>query len=112
MRAISDKIYQFIGLSKRAGKLVSGAYSVEQAIKSGKAKLVIISKDASTNTSKKFTELCKTRGIDIVKIGSKQALGQSIGKPERALLAVTDTSFRDLIIAELPLSTKNMGVIE
>ncbi|NLN41299.1 MAG: 50S ribosomal protein L7ae [Clostridiales bacterium] len=112
MRAINDKIFQLIGLSKRAGKLVSGAYTVEQSIKSGKAQLVIISQDASLNTMKKFTEMCRHRKIDIIKLGSKQDLGQSIGKPARTLLAITDLSFKDLILNELALTTKNMGVIE
>ena len=112
VRTINDKVFQLIGLSKRAGKLVSGAYAVEQSIKSSKAQLVIISQDASLNTMKKFTEMCRHRKIDIIKLGSKQDLGQSIGKPARTLLAITDLSFKDLILNELALTTKNMGVIE
>ena len=112
MRPIKDKIYQLIGLSKRAGKLISGSYAVEQSIKSGKAQLVIISQDASSNTTKKFAEMCKYRNIDVIRIGSRQALGQSIGKPERTLLAITDSSFKNMILGALPASIINMGVID
>ena len=49
-----QKIYSYIGLATKAGKAVSGEFSTEKAIKERKAKLVLISKEASDNTKKKF----------------------------------------------------------
>ena len=49
-----DKVLSLIGLAMKAGQVVSGEFSVEKCIKSGKAKLVIIATDASENTKKKF----------------------------------------------------------
>ena len=45
-----DRILNLIGLAMKAGKVVSGEFSVEKCIKSGKARLVIIATDASENT--------------------------------------------------------------
>ncbi|NLI60994.1 MAG: 50S ribosomal protein L7ae [Clostridiales bacterium] len=103
-------MYQLIGLAKRAGRLVSGSYAVEKAIKSGKAQLVILSHEASSNTIKKFLDMCKYRGIDIIRFGDRQDLGQSIGKPERIVLAIIDPAFKNMILGALPSSIINMGV--
>ena len=40
-----DKILGMLGLATKAGKLVSGEFSVEKKIKSKLAKLVIVAKD-------------------------------------------------------------------
>lgn len=114
VRIINDnnKIYQLIGLSKRAGKLVAGSFAVENSIRSGKARLVIVSEEASANTVKKILDMCEFRKVDIIQFGSKKALGECIGKAERTLLAVTDMAFRDMIIRVLPSSITKMGVMD
>jgi ribosomal protein L7Ae-like RNA K-turn-binding protein len=112
VRIINNKIYQLIGLSKRAGKIVSGSFAVENAIRSGKARLVIVSDEASANTVKKFRDMCEYRKVDIIQFGSKKALGECIGKTERTLLAITDIAFRDMIIRVLPSSITKMGVMD
>lgn len=112
MRIINQRIYELIGLSKRARELVSGSFAVEEAIKSGKAQLVIVSKEASSNTINKFFAMCRCRDIDIVVFGSKENLGKCIGKPDRTLLAITDGAFKGMILDALPSSIKNTGVID
>ena len=52
----TDKIVSMIGLAKRAGKLVSGEFSTEQAVKKGLVRLVIVAGDASDNTKKLFSD--------------------------------------------------------
>lgn len=51
-----DKILSYLGFATRARKAVSGEFSVEKSIKQRKAKLVIVSEEASQNTRKKFTD--------------------------------------------------------
>ena len=41
-----NKVYSMIGLAMKAGKLTSGEFSVEHAVKAGKAALVIVSETA------------------------------------------------------------------
>lgn len=112
MKKINRKFYQLIGLSKRAGKLVSGATAVENSIKTGNARLVIISEEASSHTSQRFYNMCKYGGIDIIKIGNREALGECIGKPDRTLIAITDMAFKAMILDVLPSSITNAGVID
>lgn len=88
-----DKIFSMVGLATRAGKTVAGEFSVEKAVKEGKAKLVIVSQEASANTKKMFTNKCEYYKVPIFIYGSKEELGNSTGNVERASIAVLDTGF-------------------
>ena len=88
-----NKVHSMIGLATKAGKVVSGEFAVEKAIKDGKAFLVIIAEDASDNTKKHFSDMCISRKIPYQLYGEKDTLGHMIGKDERASLAVTDQGF-------------------
>ena len=46
-----------LGLATRSGNLVSGEFMTEKAVKGRKAFLVIVSREASDNTKKKFTNM-------------------------------------------------------
>ena len=52
------KVLSYIGLATRARKSVSGEFSVENSVRKGKAKLVVVSEEASENTKKKIRSLC------------------------------------------------------
>ncbi len=88
-----DRIYSFLGLAAKAGKVVSGEETCERSLKSGKVFLVIVSVDASDNTKKKFSDMCKYRNIDIRYFGEKKLLGRYIGKDVRSVVAVADRGF-------------------
>ena len=99
-----NKALSMIGLSYKAGLLKSGEASVENAIKSNEACLVIVAEDASDNTRKKFTDMCKFRNVPIVFFSTKEELGHAIGKEERASLAVLDDNFAIGIRDKMSLS--------
>lgn len=82
-----------IGLCQKAGKLVSGELSCENAVKGRKAKLIILAEDASENTEKKFMNSAKFYGCEIMKTGNKEELGKAIGRDMRSVIAVTDEGF-------------------
>ena len=45
-----NSVLPLIGIAKKAGKIAAGEFQTENAVKSGKASLVIISGEASDNT--------------------------------------------------------------
>lgn len=47
-----DKTASYIGLAMKAGRIASGEFAVEKAVKEGKAYMVILSADASDNTKR------------------------------------------------------------
>ncbi|MCQ2520094.1 MAG: ribosomal L7Ae/L30e/S12e/Gadd45 family protein [Lachnospiraceae bacterium] len=82
-----------LGLCQKAGKLKSGEFSTEAAVKDGSAWLVILAGDASDNTKKKFNDMCSFYEVDVIEYATKETLAQAIGKEERASLAVCDEGF-------------------
>ncbi len=95
---MTNKMISTISLCQKSGNLVSGEESCEKAIRSQKAKLIIVSSDASDNTKKKFTNSSKYYNIPIYFFMTKEELGRIIGKRIRAVLVVTDENFSKLII--------------
>ena len=52
-----DRVLSMLGIAARAGKVASGEFSTEKAVKAGKAYLVLTAEDASENTKKKFRDM-------------------------------------------------------
>lgn len=100
---MQDSVLSMIGLATKAGKVVSGEFSVEKAVKSGKAFLVIVSEDASDNTKKMFTNMCAFYKVPIYFYGSKETLGNSMGKEMRASMALLDEGFSGTIMKKLEM---------
>lgn len=96
-----NKVLSLLGLSARAGKLASGEYSAETAVKSGKAALVLIAEDASANTKKLFRDKCSFYEVPIYEFGTKEVLGHAIGKELRASIAVLDEGLANAVISHL-----------
>lgn len=92
-----QKILNLIGLATKAGKTVSGEFSTEKAVKTGKARLVLVSEEASDNTKKMFSDMCTYYKVPIGYFGTKDELGHAMGKEMRASLAVTDTGLAGAI---------------
>ena len=62
---MTNKVYSFLGLATKAGKLISGEDTCERAVKSGKVGLLIVAEDAYEITKKKFNDICSYRVIEI-----------------------------------------------
>ena len=87
-----QKVLNMIGLATKAGKTVSGEFSTEKAVKTGKAWLVIVSEEASDNTR---------NHVPVCFFGKKEELGHSMGKEFRASLAITDEGFAKTLVKQM-----------
>jgi len=94
---MSNKFLSMLGLAQRAGKLTSGEDKVLEAIQKGKAQLVIVAKDASHNTIKKFSDKCKFYKVPIMVNFERETLGRATGRMERVLIAVMDKGFAEAL---------------
>nr|WP_312495820.1 ribosomal L7Ae/L30e/S12e/Gadd45 family protein [Anaerosporobacter sp.] len=90
-----NKILSYIGIATKAGKVASGEFSSEKAVKEHKAELVIVASDASDNTKKMFTNMCTYYKVPIYFFGEKSELGHAMGKEMRASLAMLDKGLAD-----------------
>ncbi len=87
---MQNKVLSLMGIATKAGKTVSGEFSVEKAVKEGRAVLVIVSTEASDNTKKMFTNMCTFYEVPLYFIGTKDELGMATGKAMRASVAILD----------------------
>lgn len=75
-----DKALSMLGIAARAGRIVSGEFTVEKEVKSGRAYLVLIAEDASENTRKKFQNMCEFYEVPMRLCYDRERLGHFIGK--------------------------------
>ena len=92
------KILSMFGLAARAGRIASGEFQTETAVKDKTAYLVIVAEDASDNTKKLFHDKCTFYNVPVINLGSKEELGYAIGKEFRASLAILDEGFANAIM--------------
>lgn len=86
-----------LGLAQKAGKLASGDVAVRIAVKSGKAKLLLVAADAAPNSKKDMYYLAEMAGIPVLELLNRDELGAAIGKAKRTAVAVTDRNFVNMI---------------
>lgn len=104
---MTDRVYSFLGLAMKAGKLVSGEESCEKTIRGEKAYLVIVTEDASDNTAKKFSNACAYREVPYLRFGHKETLGKLLGKEIRSVIAITDAGFAQKLTEMITMRQSN-----
>jgi ribosomal protein L7Ae-like RNA K-turn-binding protein len=92
-----------IGIAAKSGNVVSGEFSTEKAIKSGRAYLVVVSEEASENTTKMFENMTEFYEVPMYVFGTKDELGRCIGKEFRASLAIIDENLANAVEAKLKI---------
>ncbi len=95
---MTNKIYSFMGLARKADKLAFGYETCERLLKKGKVKLIIVAKDASLNTKKKYENACFHRNVEIRMFGTKELLGKFIGKRISSVGVILDIGFSNNLI--------------
>lgn len=89
------KLHGALGLSRRAGKCITGDFAVEKALKSGKTKLVVLDSLASEATRERYLGLCERNGATLIEA---PGVGQAVGKPAGKIAAITDARFVHMIL--------------
>ena len=100
------KLFNSLGLCRRAGKCQSGEFAAERAVKAGKAKLVLLEENASENTKGRFSSLCAGRNIPLKLVPQ---VGRAIGREGHVVMAVTDIQFANMILGAWASETEVGG---
>lgn len=96
-----DSILWFVTLARKAGKLETGSFLSEKAVKSGRAALVIIAADCSQNTKKKLSDACSYYEVECFEYSDMESLARFCGKENVASVAVCDENFAKGIISAI-----------
>ena len=91
-----DRLRGLLGLSQRAGRLVTGMDTTLSAIRSGKSCLVLVDESAAENTVKKLTDACRYYHAPLVKL-PQGLLESATGRDGRMMGALTDKGFADKV---------------
>lgn len=83
---------EFLGLARRAGATVHGTAATRDAIRSGRARLVVMAEDASKTQKEKVERLLRHRSVPSRVLGSRNELGRALGTGPLSAVAVTDPS--------------------
>ena len=93
-----NKALSMLSIAAKAGHVKSGGFMVEKTLQEGKARLVLIAKDASDNTKEKFTKKSEFYKVPCYISEESRVLGNSIGKEARVVAVVTDDGLAKQII--------------
>lgn len=93
-----QKISGAIGLAIRAGKCSQGAEGCEKAVRSGKAKLVLLDPAAAENTRKSVRNLCEYYHCPWVMMPEEGMLEDITGGANRKVLSVNEAGFAQMIL--------------
>ena len=104
-----NKILGVIGLAKRAGKVTSGEFLCEKAIKSGQSRLIIIASDISENAKKSVVNTCRHYGVEYIEFSSSAELGRAIGAESRMIISVNDNNFKNAILSKIERIDEQYG---
>lgn len=100
-----DKVLAYLGLATRAGKAVSGEFSVEKSVRQHRAKLVLVSSEASENSRKNYRSICTCHKVPLYFHGSREQLGAACGKAFRVAAAIEDEGLAKAAIGQLSMGT-------
>ena len=92
------KAMTLLGFAKKAGKLNAGTESCIRAIITGKAKLVIISKDAGDSIKSKLIRLASENDIKYIIFSESEEISQNLGDKNKVVFTVNDENFAQKIM--------------
>lgn len=90
---------QFLGLAKRAGKVLEGYNKCEESIKEHNVYLIILSEDVSSNTLNKFLNYGNKYSIEVIKKYSEMELGYAVGRQKIKVMGITDKNMSEKLIS-------------
>lgn len=93
---MTEKFFNSMGLCRRAKKLCIGHDEVKASVKSGKAKLILLTADASPRLEKEINNL--TTDAEIIRVNAlMEDMGNTVGKPS-GIFSVTDEGLKELVL--------------
>lgn len=98
-----NKALQLLGLARKGRNLETGEGPVTGLVRAGKARLVLVARDASERTRRQIRGLAEGTAQPVTDVPfTKAELGAALGTPDTALAAVTDTALALAFLRALP----------
>ena len=97
-----EKTLKFLGLMRRANALQVGENNTGEAVRAGKAKLLLLASDASDNAKKRAESFVGGRSCLLLELPfTKEELSTALGLGGCSMAAVTELGFANALIKRL-----------
>jgi len=97
-----EKTLKFLGLMRRANALQVGENNTGEAVRAGKAKLLLLASDASENAKKRAESCVGGRSCLLLELPfTKEELSSALGLGGCSMAAVTELGFANALIKRL-----------
>lgn len=95
-----NKLINILSIACRAGKVISGEFVIEKTLTSKKnIKLLLLADDVAEATKAKYEKLAKNNNVMLKTVMlTKDEMANSIGKTDRAAIAICDEGFKKAIL--------------
>ncbi len=93
-----NKIFNLLGLARKAGKLQAGTEAVKGSLKKGDCCLLVISTDMSDRIKKDYMAISSRNDIKCLEIADRIQLGRAVGKSQVTILSVNEAGIAQQII--------------
>ena len=94
-----DKILQYIGLARRANKVLFGDEILE-AFSRNKVKLLFLASDISAKSRERFAKKCASYHIMLIESYNAETLAAAVGRNLAKTIAISDEGFAQAIQKE------------
>ena len=113
MTETQHKALLLLGLARRARKLEIGEEPCGIACRSGKARLLLIAKDAGDHTFRRARSYCRAGKPPYLCVPfTKDELGDGLGCNACALCALTDAPFAKTFLEALPEGNQHAEILQ
>lgn len=99
---MSDRLLDLLGLMRKAGAIQIGEMNSGAACRDGKAKLLVLAKDASDNAVRRAESFVFGRRTLLITLPyTKDELAEKLGSGVCAMAAITDLGFANAFVSKL-----------
>jgi ribosomal protein L7Ae-like RNA K-turn-binding protein len=102
--AANRRVEALIASAGRSGNAVSGSDVARAAVEEGRAQLLVVAEDARAAAQATFVTRVAAAG-KVVTWGTKETLGRATGRPDTAIVAISDRGLSDAIVRSVALSS-------
>jgi hypothetical protein len=97
---LCERLKSYLQLAQKAGVLVSGSLSLQQALARARVVCVVLAEDIVASRAEIYRSWCIRHNIPCFTLFTKEELGQLIGKSNRSAIGFTELHFcRQMITA-------------
>lgn len=101
-----DKVLSYLGIARKAGYLLTGEENCGAAVRTGKARLLLLAQDASANAVSRAEGFLRGKMAPLLRLPlDKEELSRLLGRPGCSMVVLTDAGLASSLARALAEAT-------